>query len=336
MRLKLFSTLLLLFSVILPALSLAANPRLWKVTGTTASGVRGEFYIYSVVHANPVNERDEFFERAVLPMALRAKYFVDEQARFGFHNPACSIKLPETPENIAMLHKARSEIIVATEYYLPFPVPEGLSDEDVSSIRYAQLYMAEMDVAKLSEFDLLLEAQKVADFSKIRFLNARNNEAESLVLPVSISEYIRQERRRNGNDKNWSIVMKDDFYDAYCGMAAGRLKLLNDLVRKTLSFAIKERLHGGIGEYSYEFLNSLKEIEISDAENKYGSEFSTNFICKTNEKWAERMIEVLDEGLVFYALDAHHLNALEINNNPRCAGLLQDLRKAGLSVEPVE
>src|SRR4051812_30540003 len=95
-------------------------PRLWEVKGRNDAGEETKFHILAVSHNGLDEEYDDYLSRVVVPRAMRASAFLDESAVLSVGDaPACPTPLANTPENAAILDKARADAARAEFDLLP-------------------------------------------------------------------------------------------------------------------------------------------------------------------------------------------------------------------------
>lgn len=332
-----FSVFFVSTSVVTSAIA-AGTPRMWAVTGTSERGTIGKFYILAVTHNALAVEYDDYLEKVVVPIALKADVFLHEASVSSPTDfPACPNALADTEKNREILRQAYEEVAHASaEFAGPAPEPPGITEQDRIELRQAMQVMARNRTSKLTEYGLIAAMKTYLDNTALQHPEKLATADQSLKLQVA--NYLVKQRVASGKRDNESIDEKLDLFNAYCNIdpaLRGRY-LLHEITRYDPiknPLAPKEM----VAYANVAFAESLRlgYLTASIAATP-DDEFDRHLICDRNDKWLATMRQKLGQGIRFYALGAAHVLQPGPTNPKRCDGLLSRLRKEGFSVTLVK
>src|SRR5450830_97175 len=339
---NLASTLLLLVLTIVETTggvvhAAEAPPRLWEITGKNEQGVSGKFYILAVTHNGLEVEYDNYFQKFVLPIALKADTFLHESAPLVEREvPACAVPLTDTKENREILRQAYLDVErAAYDARTPIPKYEWMSEKDWAEVQEIENIHAHKPTSKLTEYGLVVSMETIL-FNK-QLHHPEQFPKVDYTLSPDIADYIAHERSVRGMKRSESIDKSNDLYDVYCAIGPtqrGRylqrkIADADPALFKPMSKAMRELANA-------DFSNSIQNGYLSGIlEDSPDDEYSKHAVCDRNDKWLSRMRHGLTDGIRFYALGGAHV-IQPAPNHTRCDGLLLRLHKEGLTVRLVE
>ncbi|WP_431259183.1 hypothetical protein ACQ86G_02615 [Roseateles chitinivorans] len=299
-----------------PAVAADREPiRLWRVTphpGTTV-------FILGISHFGSRLEQDGYFQRTVLPAFAQSDvlHFEGGEPTFVDQQRPCPEPLKGT--DAAVVTQARALLQRgAVSYFRTVlaDLPGGTPSEEVLR-ENAALY-----VRDVSEFGLVLMLRL-----QYRFLVQSSVERSGDLLPAPVIQLLLA--RRPDIDTR-PADESDDLWAAYCGSET-RADILRWHVDNFDPEHPPEQATSAIAERQME--EAARGIFV---EGHTDPNLLTDvFVCPRNERWLPRLLGLDDGKTHFEALGAAHLFPYE-GSSRHCDGLLQDLRRAGMEVSPVQ
>jgi len=307
---------LIAWAAVNPVVAADAEPiRLWKITphpGTTV-------FILGISHFGSRLEQDAYFQRAVLPAFAKSDVLhVEGGERTLIERlPAC--REPLRGRDLAVVEEARDLLRRGAAPYfrtILADIPGGPPSEDVIQ-QNAALY-----VRDVSEFGLLLMLRL-----QYQFLKETSDRGAAEVLPVPVVKLLLQARP---NIDIRSVDKPDDLWSAYCESST-RVDVLKWHIENFDPNRPPEQatLIDAAGQVE----EVARRVFVDGHTDP--NPFLDMFVCPRNERWLPRLLSLDDGKTHFEALGAAHLFSYE-GGSRRCDGLLQDLRRMGVEVTPVQ